>query len=149
MFERRFAPVVFATLAAVVLASGIVRAEGVTRIEQSDGSARVYHHVNIRLMGQTLWIRSGDGKGVLEVASGACSFAGSLERCLPFRATLHQHGTSHPIVLQHGTVYLNLSADVRHLPHSSEELRPRQVLVHLQSARGTYVSVKGTLDEVK
>jgi hypothetical protein len=35
------------------------------------------------------------------------------------------------------------------LPLSSEMLAPRTVLVLLKTAHGTYVTVKGTLDEVK
>jgi hypothetical protein len=74
---------------------------------------------------------------------------GSLQRCLPYSTTLHQHGTVHDIALDHGAVYLNLTNAVHHLPHSSERLRPHAVLVLLHTARGTLVSVKGTLDAIK
>ncbi len=149
MSRRRFSLGISATLAAFVLVTGAVNAEGVTRVQQSDGSIQVYRHVNIQLAGQTLWVRSPDRRGVLEVASGACSFAGQIQRCLPFMAALHQHGKTHQIALEHGTVYLNLTDAVHHLAHSSERLGPRDVLVFLHTMHGTYVSVKGTLDKVK
>ncbi len=139
----------FVAFAALVLATGAARAEGVTRVRQSDGATQIYRNVNLRLSGQTLWLRSPDRKGVLEVASGACSFAGEIQRCLPFTTTLHQHGNTHQIELERGTVYLNLTDAAHGLPHSSERLGPREVLVLLHTVHGTIVSVKGTLDEVK
>ena len=149
MSRRPRAPEFLAALAAFVSATGAAGAEGITRVQQSDGATQVYRNVNIRLAGQTLWLRSPDRKGVLEVASGACSFAGEVQRCLPFTTTLRQHGKTHQIELELGTVYINLSDTARNLPHSSERLGPRGVLVLLHTIRGTIVSVKGTLDEVK
>lgn len=58
-------------------------AQGITRVQQSDGSVQVYRDVRMRLNGKTLWITSADRRGALEIANGACSFAGELERCLP------------------------------------------------------------------
>ena len=149
MFRRRLACALYLTLAVLFLARAPVNAEGVTRVQQSDGSVQIYDDVNIRLSGQTLWLRTPDRKGVLEVASGACSFVGALQRCLPFTTTLHQHGKTHQIALEHGAVYLNLTDASHHMPHSSQRLRPHAVLVLLHTAHGTYVSVKGTLDAVK
>jgi hypothetical protein len=148
----RFTRGIQAALAALAFAAAAnagANAEGVTRVQQSDGSVQVYRHVGIELSGQTLWLRSPDRKDALEVANGACSFAGSVQRCLPFATTLHRHGAAHPIELERGTVYLNLSDAAHSVPHSSERLAPRNVLVLLHTVRGTIVSVKGTLDDVK
>jgi hypothetical protein len=118
-------------------------------VQQHDGTLQTNDHVRIRMVGQTLWIHSGDRKGVLEVASGACSFVREMQRCLPYATSLHQHGNTHQITLQHGTVYLNLTGELHHLPRSSEGVPPNGVLVLLRTMHGTYVSVRGTLDEVK
>jgi hypothetical protein len=144
----RFTSAISATLA-FLLVGGAANAEGVTRIQQSDGATHVYQHVNIQLAGRTLRLRSGDHRGVLEVTSGACSFKGEIERCLPFTTTLRQHGKTHQIKLENGTVYLNLTDGALNLPHSSEQLGPHGVVVLLHTVHGTLVSVKGTLDQVK
>jgi hypothetical protein len=136
-------------LAAFALAGGVVNAEGTTLVQRSDGSSKTYRDVSIRLVGQTLWLRSADHKGVLEIASGACSFAGGLERCLPFKTTLHQRGKTREIPLKRGTVYVNLTDAVDHLPHSSEPLAPHGILAHFETMHGTYVSVRGSLDQGK
>jgi hypothetical protein len=110
---------------------------------------QVYGDVTMRLSGQTLSMRSPDHRGVLEVAWGACSFVGDLERCLPIETTLRQHGETHAIALDHGTVYLNNTDSPQPLHHSSEQLAPHEVRIFLHTMRGTIVSVKGTLDSVK
>jgi hypothetical protein len=147
--QRRFVHGISAALAAFVFSAGVTNAEGVTRVQQSDGSIQIYRHVDIRLAGQTLWLRSPDRRGTLEVASDACSFTGEIQRCLPFAATLHQAGKTHDIVLERGTVYVNLTDAVYRVPHSSERLGAHAVLVLLHTARGTIISVKGKLDTVK
>jgi len=149
MFGGRLAAATCVMLAAFLVQRGGANAEGTTRIQQSDGTIHTYNDVRIRLTGQTLWIHSGDRKGVLEVTTGACSFVRDLQRCLPFMATLRQHGKTHQIALEHGTVFMNLTDAVQHLSRSSEGLGPHQVLVLLHTMHGTYVSVKGTLDEVR
>ncbi len=124
-------------------------AEGVTRIQQADGTTQIYRHVVMRMAGPTLWLRSSDRKGVLEVTSGACTYLGGLQRCLPYKTIYRDRGVAHTIALEHGTVYTNTTAGAVRLPHSGDRLGPHEVMVLLHTMRGTYVSVKGTLDQIK
>ncbi len=149
MLQRRLIRAICATFAALAVTAGAASAAGVAHIRQSDGSDQRYDQVTIRLVGDTLWLRSADGRGALEIADGACSFTGALERCLPVSATLHQHGATHAIALRRGTVYLNLTDASVTLRHSSRQLAPHNVLVLIDTERGTLVSVTGTLDGVR
>jgi hypothetical protein len=149
MFERLAGAALCATLATLLLATGVAGASGTARVQQSDGTSQVYEHVNIRLDGQTLWVRSDDRKGTLEVTSGACSFAGAVQRCLPIATALHQHGETKAIELRHGMVYLNQTDVPQPMRHSSELLGPHEVMVLLNTTAGTIISVKGILDDVK
>lgn len=136
---------------AVILAistGGAASAKGVTLVQQSDGSVQTYLDVMISVTGQKLRLETADQKGVLEIKNGACSFVGEIQRCLPYAVTLTQHGKSRPILLTHGTVFLNLTNDAQTLPHSSEELAPRTVLALLHTQHGTYITVKGRIDKV-
>ncbi len=123
-------------------------AAGVALIQLSDGKVRTYSDVFIALEGETLTLRTSDGKGTLRIATGACSFDKSIERCLPYSAILTQNGKTHKIALSYGTVFLNVTNQPHRLPLSSDELAPHTVLVLLKTAHGTYVTVKGTLDRV-
>jgi hypothetical protein len=123
-------------------------AKGVTLVQQADGSVNTYIDVNMRLAGQTLWLQTADKQGVLKIVSGACSFTGAIERCLPYAVTLIQNGKTRQIAILHGTVFLNLSNTAQRLPLSSEELAPRTILALWRTVRGTFVTIKGELDEV-
>lgn len=137
-------------LAAAWLAPGLpAGAKGVTLIQQSNGTVKTYSNVYIAVAGQMLTLRSSDSKGTLTIATGACSFDNNVQRCLPYSVTLTQGGKTHEIALSYGTVFLNLTKEAHHLPRSSEMLAPRTVLVLFKTAHGTYVTIKGTVDEVK
>jgi hypothetical protein len=136
-------------LGALIAAVAPAASEGITRIQQADGTTQVYHHVMMRMSGRTLWLRSGDHRGILEVTSGACRYLDGLQRCLPYQTVYHDHGVAHTIALEHGTVYTNTTGENVQLPHSADRLGPHEVLVLLHTMRGTYVSVKGTLDQIK
>jgi hypothetical protein len=124
-------------------------ATGVTLIQQKDGSVKTYSDVYIRLVGQTLTLRSPDGKGLLTITTGSCSFAKDIEQCLPYAVTLEQNGKTHVITVSYGTVFLNLTNAEHHLSLSSDTLAPHTALVIFKTAHGTYVTSKGKLDEVK
>lgn len=129
--------------------AGTAAALGTARIQQADGAVKTYANVYIRIANKSMTITSADRKGTLVLQKAACSMVGDLMRCYPYSATLNQHGAVRPISLITGTVWLNPS-DVKHqLPKSSTQLPPRGVLLSLKTKKGTYVSVTGTIDELK
>jgi hypothetical protein len=133
----------------LAIATGTARANGVVRVQQSDGSVREYPQTAMRWTGQTLWLHSADGKGILEITTAACSDTGNLVRCLPYSMTLHQSGAKRPIAVANGTIYMNFSVAAHHVPYSSELLKAHHLLVALRTQHGTYITVRGDVDEVK
>jgi len=131
------------------ISAGAARADGVVRVQQKDGSAREYPQTAMRWTGQTLWLHSADGKGVLEITTAACSYVGSLVRCLPYAITLHQESAKRPIAVQRGTIYMNFSGEAHHVPYSSQMLAAHHLLVAIRTQQGTYITVRGNVDEVK
>ena len=149
MFTSRSSAATLATLLAFGLISATANARGTTRVQQADGSVQTYTNVEMQIFGATLRLRSSDRKATLEVASSACSLMGEVQRCLPYATTLRQHGATHTIELEHGTVYLNLSGETQSMRHTSQTLAPHEVLLLLHTTRGTIVSAEGTLDDAK
>ena len=146
---RPIRPQLYALIAVLAIATlSPASAKGATLIERADGSVHTYVDVNIRLSGQTLWLRSADRKGVLKIVNGACSFMGAVQRCLPYAVALIQDGKTRQIAISHGTVFLNLSNTAQRMTNSSEQLAPRTILALWRTVRGTYVTIKGKLDEV-
>jgi len=138
---------VFLTLP--TLCGGGALANGVVRVQQNDGSVREYPQTAMRWTGQTLWLHSADGKGVLEVTTAACSYAGNLVRCLPYAIILHQNGVKHPIAVAQGTIYMNFSDQAHQVPYSSQSLAAHHLMVAIRTKRGTYITVRGHVDEIE
>ena len=134
---------VFAALARPAGATGTVV------VQQRDGSIKKYTHVSIRIAKQELALTTSDGVGTLVVGKAACTKDGELLKCLPYDATLFQHGEKRRIVLSGGTVLLNPTRTKQPLSFSSATLPPRGVLMSIHSKAGTYVSLTGTVDEVQ
>jgi len=124
-------------------------ANGVVRVQQSDGSVREYPQTAMRWTGQTLWLHSADGKGVLEITTAACSYAESLVRCLPYAMTLHQNGAKRPIAVAQGTIYMNFSTQAHRVPYSSQSLAAHHLLVAIRTKIGTYITVRGHVDDIE
>jgi hypothetical protein len=124
-------------------------AAGTAKIHQPDGTERVYSNVRIRVQDhERLLITSHDGKGTLIVNKASCTAIASLMRCLASSAELDQNGGVLPIAVKSGTVWLNPGDTAQQLPYTSAQLPPRGVMMALETQRGTFVGLTGTVDEV-
>jgi hypothetical protein len=123
-------------------------AAGTTRVEQTDGSVQIYQDVSMRLDGPTIWIQNANHKAMLEIKTASCSFDGKIKRCFPSTFSLHRQDGTHAIAVAWGTVYLNLTDATQPLPLSSKDLPAQSLLVLVRTERGTYISVRGTIDKV-
>ncbi|HTV93734.1 MAG TPA: hypothetical protein VMG98_13545 [Verrucomicrobiae bacterium] len=143
-------------LASVALAAalsavtcGPASATGTVRIQQRDGATKTYSSVRIVVFNESMAITSSDGQGTLILGKAACTKVGELLRCIPYDATLEQHGEVTHIPLKYGTVWFNPSDDNQQLSYSSTQLPPRGVLLSIQTKAGTYVSLTGIVDRIQ
>ena len=134
---------------ALALGAAAADAKGTVRVQLANGSTQTYSDVTIKIAQQTLHVTTADGAGTLVIDKAACSYAGELQRCLPYSMTLDQGGGSHPLDFQSGTVYLNLTDSNQTLPLSSLQLPPRGILLGLKTKIGTYISLSGVVDVVQ
>ncbi len=145
---RSLLPIVLAGVM-VAVPSGPTNASGTVRIQQSDGSTKTYANVRIVVLTDSMTITSSDGEGTLVLGKAACTKVGELLRCLPYDATLEQHGRATHIPLKSGTVWVNPSDSNQQLSFSSTQLPPRGVLLSIQTKAGTYVSLTGVVDRIQ
>jgi hypothetical protein len=143
-------------IAACLLLAGMLaaptlpaRATGTALIQKSDGSTKIYKNVTVRIADAALAITSADGEGTIVIGKASCTKIGELLRCLPYDATLLQHGETAHIPIVSGTVWLNPTSANQPLSHSSTQLAPHGVMMSLHTKAGTYVSLTGIVDEVK
>jgi hypothetical protein len=143
----RFTALFVTAMLAVPL--GPADATGTARIQRQDGSAKTYTNVHIAIRNESMALTSSDGKGTIVLGKAACTRIGELVQCLPYDATLLQNGQSAHIPLKSGTVWLNPSSTTQELSHSSTQLPPRGVLLSVETKRGTYVTLTGTVDQIQ
>jgi hypothetical protein len=124
-------------------------ATGSAHIQHPDGTVKNYTGVRISVNSTSMAMTSSDGAGTVYIGKAACSKFGVLLKCLPYDATLVQHGTTTHIPLKSGTVWLNPTASSAALPNSASKLPPLGVLLTMETKGGTTVSLSGTADEVK
>jgi len=138
-------------LAILILAVpfGPANATRTARIQQRDGSTKTYTNVRIVVLPESMAITSSDGEGTLVFGKAACTKVGELLRCIPYDATLEQHGQSTHVPLKYGTVWINPSPATQQLTYSSTQLPPRGVLLSIQTKAGTYVSLTGVIDRIQ
>jgi len=139
-----FFAALFFLLSAVVTAD----AKGTIRIQQADGTVHVFKNANIRLANKTLTIVSSDRKGTILIEKAACSLEDQIIKCYPYAATLRQGGRTREILMQSGTLYANLTTENRTLPLSSTQLTPRGIMFAMRTQGGSYVALRGEIDEV-
>ncbi len=143
-------------LVSVVLAAAVsavscepAGATGTVRIQQRDGATKTYTNVRIVVQNESMAITSSDGEGTIVLGKAACTKVGELLRCLPYDATLEQHGQTTHVPLQSGTVWINPSNVNQQLTYSSTQLPPHGVLLSIQTKAGTYVSLTGVVDRMQ
>lgn len=125
------------------------RATGTALVQQRDGSVKTYHDVYMQIRNEELSLTTADGLGTLVIGKAACTKVGELVRCLPYDATLYQHGWKDRVKLASGTAWYNPTSAPQPLPHSSSRVPAHGIVLSVNSKSGTYVSVIGTVDEVQ
>ncbi|MBV8082412.1 MAG: hypothetical protein JOY86_05445 [Candidatus Eremiobacteraeota bacterium] len=138
-----------ATVLGGVAAPRPANATGTAVVTQHSGSVKTYTNVTVRLAREELALTTSDGVGTLVIAKAACEKVGALVKCLPYDATLFQHGEKRQIVLTSGSVWLNPTTSMQSLPDSSAQVKPHGVLIAITSKAGTFVSFNGTVDRIQ
>jgi hypothetical protein len=136
-------------VAVAVLSSGSpAGATGVAHITQPDGSVKTYNNVRIAIDSTSMTLTSSDRVGILYIGKAACTKFGELLKCLPYDATLEQHGSELHIPLKDGTAWLNPTAKAVTRPGSAARFAPHGVVFSMVTKAGTSLTLSGTADEI-
>jgi len=121
---------------------------GTISIQRYNGTKDTYGDVEIKIFAGSLFLTSEDGHGTIVVTRAACSYQGQLMVCLPTTAALVQEGESDALNLKTGTIYYNYTNESQQLASSSAKVPANSILVALTLKDGTYIDVRGRVDEV-
>lgn len=132
----------------LALSTAEATATGTARIEHPDGTVSTYSNVRIVIWNESMALTSSDGRGTVVLGKASCTKTDALIRCLPWDATLFQHGEKIHIPLRSGTVWLNPTQAYQQLTDSSTHIPPHGVILAIETKHGTYVTLTGVIDEV-
>jgi hypothetical protein len=137
-----------AGLTGCLLVPAVASATGTINIQHANGSVKTYRDVEIKVFAGSLFLTSDDGNGTIVVTRAACSYREKIIVCLPTTAALVQGGSSHALDLKTGTIYLNYTNAEQPLSHTSTRIPGNSILLALSMNNGTYINVRGRIDEL-
>lgn len=140
-----FAVALGATIAIVPSAPAL--ASGTVRIQQRDGSVKTYTGVILKVANKTLTLTSADGVSTVAISGATCTRDGVIVRCMGGGFSLAQEGQKHIVPFKTATFYFNPTDQDQQLPLSTTKIGPHSVIFAVQTAKGTYVTGNGKLDE--
>ncbi len=135
-------------IAGLVLAlSAPASATGTVRIQQNDGSVKTYTGVIMKVANKTLTLESADKVTTVAISGADCAPDSSLVRCTGGGFSLLQDGQKRVVPFKSATFYFNATDQDEQLPLSTMKIGAHSVIFSVQTAKGTYVTGNGKLDE--
>jgi hypothetical protein len=131
----------------VLALSAPASATGNVRIQQRDGSTQTYTDVTFKVANKTLTIISHDKYSKVVLSGADCTHEGDIVRCTGGGFKLFQGGEAHLVKFRTATFYFNPTGQDQPLPLSTMKVAAHSVLFALQTAKGTYVTGNGKLDQ--
>jgi hypothetical protein len=151
---RPFPPAVIAFALALSTAVAIVTvpsapalATGSVRIQQRDGSVQTYTGVTLKVANKTLTLISADKVSTVAISGAVCAPDGAIVRCTGGGFSLLQDGQKHIVPFKTATFYFNPTDQDQLLPLSTTKISPHSVIFAVQTAKGTYITGNGKLDQ--
>ncbi len=130
-----------------IVASAPASASGIVRIQQRDGDVKTYPGVVMKVGHKTLTLISADKVTTVAISGAECAQNGALVRCTGGGFSLLQDGEKHLVPFKTATFYFNPTGEDQVLPLSTMKVGARSVIFAIQTAKGTYITGSGKLDE--
>ena len=140
-------PVGVIVIGLVLVLSAPASATGTVRIQQRDGSVQTYTGVILKAANKSLTLTSADKVTTVVIRGANCAHEGAIVRCTGGGFSLLQDGKRHIVAFKTATFYFNLTDQEQLLPLSTAKIAAHSVIFAVQTAKGTYITGKGKLDE--
>jgi hypothetical protein len=140
-------PVGLIVVAFVLGLSAPASATGNVRIQQRDGSVQTYTGVTLKAANKTLTLISADKVSTVVISGANCAHDGAIVRCVGGRFSFLRDGERHTVAFKTATFYFNLTDQDQLLPLSTTKITAHSVIFAVQTAKGTYITGNGKLDQ--
>ncbi len=135
------------TMALALLVSAPALATGTVKIQQNDNTVQTYENVSLRIANNALTLTSPDKVSTVVITGANCDHGTGLVRCTGGQLSLKQAGATHVVPFKSATFYFNLTDQDQALPLSTLKVAPHSVIFVAHTAKGTYITGNGTLDQ--
>ncbi|MFZ0573637.1 MAG: hypothetical protein WA304_12655 [Candidatus Cybelea sp.] len=140
-------PVGLIVVAFILALSAPALATGNVRIQQRDGSVQTYTGVTLKVANKTLTLISADKVSTVVISGANCAHDSAIVRCAGGRFSFLRDGERHTVAFKTATFYFNLTDQDQVLPLSTTKIAPHSVIFAVQTAKGTYITGNGKLDQ--
>ncbi|MGA8797982.1 MAG: hypothetical protein WB526_13080 [Candidatus Cybelea sp.] len=140
-------PVGLIVVAFILALSAPALATGNVRIQQRDGSVQTYTGVTLKVANKTLTLISADKVSTVVISGVNCAHDSAIVRCAGGRFSFLRDGERHTVAFKTATFYFNLTDQDQVLPLSTTKIAPHSVIFAVQTAKGTYITGNGKLDQ--
>jgi hypothetical protein len=121
-------------------------AQGEVRIEQRDGSNKLYPGVHIDAKGNTVTFSLENAEHTIVVAGSHCGREDGVRVCSSTDVWFDRYGVNEELRITKGYVFVNDTHKMLHVKGSRVELSPNTLLVEILTQRGTYITGRGWID---
>jgi hypothetical protein len=122
------------------------QAQGEVRIEQRDGSNKVYPGVRIDAKGDTVTFSLENTAHTLVVVGSHCAREGGVRVCSSADVWFDRYGVNEELRVTKSYVFVNDTHTMLHVKGSRVDLSPNTVMVEILTQRGTYITGRGWID---
>jgi hypothetical protein len=140
-------PVGLIVVAFILGLSAPASATGNVRIQQRDGSVQTYTGVTLKAANKTLTLISADKVSTVVISGANCAHDGAIVGCVGGRFSFLRDGERHTVAFKTATFYFNLTDQDQLLPLSTTKIAAHSVIFAVQTAKGTYITGNGKLDQ--
>jgi hypothetical protein len=134
-------------VAMVFALSAPASATGTVRIQQKNGSVRTYTGVTMKAANKSLTLISADKVSSVVISGAECAREAPIIRCTGGGFSLLQDGKRHAVPFKTATFYFNQTDQDQLLPLSTTKVPAHSVIFAVQTAKGTYITGNGRLDQ--
>jgi len=127
--------------------TSLASATGTVKIQQSDGSISTYSDVGLKITKTALYMTSSDKVSTVVVSGATCTKNDDMYRCTGGGMTLDEDGKPHTVPFKSATFYFNLTDQDQTLSMSTMKLGAHSVMFVAQTAKGTFITGNGKIDE--
>jgi hypothetical protein len=140
-------PVGLIVIALVLGLSAPASATGTVRIQQRDGSVQTYTGVTLKAANRSLTLTSADKVTTVVISGAKCDHEAAVVRCTGGGFSLLQDAKRHTVAFKTATFYFNLTNQDQPLPLSTAKIFAHSVIFAVQTAKGTFITGNGKLDQ--